>query len=106
MAISDSCSHAQRRREKKKLQKPRKKAERKEKQNEVPKAWDGSRKDRISWPKANVKERKEMDTDITALLKTLYSSSERKAESHPKMMYAICKKRIATKEEKKTGKMY
>merc|ERR1712096_387799 len=38
------------------------------------------------------------DTDITALLRTLYSKSERKAESHPKIIYAMCKERFGTKE--------
>ena len=68
------------------------------KKNEEPKAGDRSRKDRINWPKANSKEWKELDTDITSLLKTMYSTSERKAESHPKIIYAMCKERFGTKE--------
>ena len=83
--------------EKKETTKAQKKTGKK-KLNEEPKAGDRSRKDRINWPKANSKEWKELDTDITSLLKTMYSTSERKAESHPKIIYAMCKERFGTKE--------
>ena len=84
--------------EKKATTKAQKKTGRKVKQNGESKTGDINRKDGINWPKANSKEWKELDTDKTALLKTMYSTSDRKAESHPKMIYAMYKERFGTKE--------
>ena len=60
-----------------------------------------SGKDRINWPPANSKEWHSLDIDITNLLKTLYSSANKKAESHPQIIYAMCKERFGVKEKKK-----
>ena len=58
------------------------------------------RKERIEWPKANSPEWQRLDHDISELLKTLYSSPEKKAISHPKIIYAMSKERFGVKQKK------
>ena len=71
----------------------------KSKADRAPKSED-HRKERIEWPKANSPEWQRLDHDISELLKTLYSSPEKKAISHPKIIYAMSKERFGVKQKK------
>ena len=79
---------------------PRKKEESKKTSAGVKGREDG-RKDKINWPTANSTEWKRLDEDLITLLKVLYSSPEHKAETHPRMIHAMCKERFGVKEAKK-----
>merc|ERR1712010_378826 len=87
--------------EKEKHQKKERKAEngKKSKADRATKSED-HRKERIEWPKANSPEWQRLDHDISELLKTLYSSPEKKAISHPKIIYAMSKERFGVKQKK------
>ena len=54
----------------------------------------------INWPKSNSKEWEKLDEDLTTLLRIMYSTPERKATSHPKIIYEMCKERFGVKEKK------
>ena len=62
------------------------------------------RKEAINWPKSNSPEWKRLDEDISTLLRTIYSSPEKKAETHPVIIYQMCKERFGVKEQKKQNK--
>ena len=57
-------------------------------------------KERIEWPKANSPEWYRLGHDISKLLKTLYSSPEKKEIPHLKIIYAISKERLGEKQKK------
>lgn len=61
---------------------------------------ENQRKPKINWPSANSKEWAELDRDLTELLKRLYAPPKRMAETHPGIIYAICKERFGVKKEK------
>ena len=65
---------------------------------------DKDRLAKINWPKANSKEWERLDEDITGLLKTIYSGPDKKAKSHPKIIYEICKERFGLKEGNEKSK--
>ena len=56
------------------------------------------RKERINWPKANSPEWTRFDDDVTSLLKQIHSSHENKAETHPRIIYAVALDRFGVKE--------
>jgi hypothetical protein len=85
-------------------QKPRKKAEVIEKTESTHAREGGTGKARIKFPKSNSKEWPKLDEDLTALLKILYSPPEKLAESHPKIIYEMCKERFGVKEPSITKK--
>ena len=58
------------------------------------------RKERINWPKANSPEWTKFDDDVTSILKQIHSSHENKAESHPRIIYAVGLDRFGGKEVK------
>ena len=58
----------------------------------------------INWPRSDSKEWQKLDEDITGLLKTIYSAPEKKAKSHPKLIYEICKERFGLKERKENNR--
>ena len=80
----------------------------KQKAKKVPSAKQANReearKPKIKWPKANSKEWPQLDEDLTALLKILYSPPEKLAESHPRIIYEMCKERFGIKETSVTQK--
>ena len=47
------------------------------------------RKERINWPKANSPEWTRFDDDVTSILKQIHSSHENKAETNPRIIYAV-----------------
>merc|ERR1711879_241310 len=53
-----------------------------------------------NWPKSNSKEWEKLDEDLTTPLRIIYSTPERKATSHPKIIYEMCKERFGVKEKK------
>ena len=57
-------------------------------------------KERINWPKTNSKEWDRLDTDLSMLLKVIYSPPEKKAISHPTIIFQMCKERFGIKENK------
>ena len=59
---------------------------------------EDARKPKINWPKGNSKDWIQLDEDLTALLKILYSPPEKLAESHPRIIYEMCKERFGVKE--------
>ena len=62
------------------------------------------KKEKLNWPKSNSPEWKRLDDDLTTLLKILISPPEKKAESHPFLIYNICKERFGIKERKRKPK--
>ena len=60
-----------------------------------------TRKEKVNWPKSNSPEWRMVDDDLTRYLKILISSPEKKAETHPFLIYNICKERFGIKERKK-----
>ena len=56
------------------------------------------RKERLYWPKANSPEWTRFDDDVTSLLKQIHSSHENKAETHPRIIYAVALDRFGVKE--------
>ena len=54
----------------------------------------------INWPRANSKDWELLDKDLTALLKTKYLTAEKKSESHPIIIYEMCKERFGVREKK------
>ena len=61
----------------------------------------GDKKEKLNWPKSNSPEWKSLDDDLTSYLKILISSPEKKAETHPFLIYNICRERFGIKETKK-----
>ena len=59
-----------------------------------------SKKAPINWPRANSKDWELLDKDLSALLKTKFSTAEKKSESHPIIIYEMCKERFGVKEKK------
>ena len=62
------------------------------------------RKERINWPKTNSSEWIKFDEDVTTILKGIHSSNENKAETHPKIIYAVGYDRFGVKEVKQKRK--
>ena len=58
----------------------------------------------INWPRADSKEWQRFDEDVTELLKTIYSAPDKKAKSHPKIIYEMSKERFGLKEKKENIK--
>ena len=85
-------------------QKSRKKAEVSKNTEAKPGRERGVGKARIKFPKSNSKEWPKLDEDLTALLKILYSPPEKLAQSHPKIIYEMCKERFGVKEPSITKK--
>ena len=77
---------------------------------EDPKITDGEqkgdkpRKEKLNWPKGNSPEWKRLDEDLSSCLKILISSPENKAETHPFLIYNICRERFGVKETKEKSK--
>ena len=57
-------------------------------------------KGKIKWPKSNSSEWDRLDNDLTALLRIIYSPPDKKAVSHPKIIYEMCKERFGLQERK------
>ena len=57
-------------------------------------------KERIQWPKANSAEWQRLDEDAHELLKLLYAPPEKKAMSHPTIIYSMAKERFGVKKER------
>ena len=58
-----------------------------------------SKKAPINWPKANSKDWELLDKDLTALLKIKYLTAEKKSESHPIIIYEMCRERFGVREK-------
>ena len=58
-----------------------------------------SRKGKIKWPRGDSKEWEKLDSDLSELLKYIFSTPEKKAISHPKIIYEFCKERFGTQEK-------
>ena len=58
------------------------------------------RKARINWPKANSPEWTRFDDDVTSILKQIHSSHENKAETNPRIIYAVGLDRFGVEEVK------
>ena len=54
----------------------------------------------INWPRANSKEWERLDVDLTTLLRTKYLTAQEKAQSHPIIIFEMCKERFGVKEGK------
>ena len=59
-------------------------------------AKDG-RKDRIEFPKANSAEWGRLDNDLTHMLKIRYAPPEIQAQTHPELIYILCRERFGAK---------
>ena len=87
------------RNQKKESKTKRKKKEKKQRSDREEENVD-QQKERIQWPKANSAEWQRLDEDIHGLLNVLYSSPEKKAVSHPTIIYAMAKERFGVKQKK------
>ena len=58
-----------------------------------------SKKAPINWPKANSRDWELLDKDLTALLKIKYLTAEKKSESHPIIIYEMCRERFGVREK-------
>ena len=54
---------------------------------------------RIKWPKSNSLEWEKLDEDMSRRLKTIIAHPREKAETHPKIILAMCKERFGEEEE-------
>ena len=54
---------------------------------------------RIKWPKSNSSEWEKLDEDMSRRLKTIIAHPREKAETHPKIILAMCKERFGEEEE-------
>ena len=61
---------------------------------------NGKEQGSINWPKANSLEWNSLDEDIAKLLKIIYSPPEKKAVSHPAIIYQMCVERFGFKEKR------
>ena len=66
-----------------------------------PSKGDKARKEKLKWPKSNSPEWRRVDDDLTSYLKILISSPEKKAETHPFLIYNICRERFGIMEIRK-----
>ena len=55
---------------------------------------------KINWPKSNSSEWDRLDVDLTGLLRLMYSTPEKKAISHPKIIFEMSKERFGFKDKK------
>ena len=65
-----------------------------------PKATNKGNRERIDWPKSNSPEWKRLDEDVSSLLKIMFSAPENKAESNPRIIYAMGKERFGIKKQR------
>ena len=98
--ITTFVMEAEKEKNQKKEKKARKLKKEKEPKTERARKSVDQRKERIDWPKANSPEWQRLDHDISELLKTLFSSPEKKAISHPNIIYAMSKERFGEKQRK------
>ena len=58
---------------------------------------EDGRKDRIEFPKANSAEWGRLDNDLTHMLKIRYAPPEIQAQTHPELIYILCRERFGAK---------
>ena len=73
----------------------------KDKRTVIKKQESGTRKQEIDWPKTNSSEWKSFDEDVSKRLIVIMASPEKKAESHPNIIYNMGVERFGVVEKKR-----
>ena len=68
----------------------------------VEKSSDLSGREKIKWPNSKSEEWKRLDEDMARRLRTIIATPQEAAESHPKVILAMCKERFGVEERKES----